>query len=196
MSARRSNQLDDENILKDYPAPDIKETLQHLAVIGMASDALWHHHLRKHYIGYPKTLHTCGIYVFWAAVWYCATNSGDWAHAAVAKDPDKIPPVAVPEYDGIWDHGAVSSAAQTKSLLRRSERVHLAAACTFTIVPVLARLTYAYRPWFWQRRLPGKIIWLCGAAYTTCISLGGIQAVAQSRSRLQGGHGSKQVKAE
>lgn len=188
MSVTRSNQLDAEK--RDYDpekpsASAIKRTMQHLTIIGMASDALWHHRLRQHYIGYPKTLNTCGIYAFWAAAWYCATKSGDWTHAAIAKEWDRIQTATVPEYDGVWDHGAVSTAAQTKSLPRRSREAHLAAACSLTIAPVFARLTYAFRPWFWQRRLPFKMIWLSGAAYTSMISLGGLGAVAYSRSRLR-----------
>lgn len=190
MSVTRSNQLDDEKRDSDPEEPTrsssaIKRTMQHLTIIGLASDALWHHRLRQHYIGYPKTLNTCGIYAFWAGVWYCATKSGDWTYAAIAKDLDRIQPATVPEYDGVWDHGAVFTAAQTKSLSRSSRDAHVAAACSLTITPVFARLTYAYRPWFWQRRLPFKMIWLSGAVYTSLISLEGLAAMADSRSRLR-----------
>lgn len=200
-----SKQIDHEKRNSDRdsltpPAPAITETMQHVTIFGLAFDALWHHRLRRHYIGHPKTLHTCGIYAFWAAVWYCATKSGDWAHAAIAKDRNnfmlKIAAAQLPAYNGIRAHDEAPTAYRTRSLPRVIEAMHFVACCSLTTVPVLVRLTCAYRPWFWQRRLPFKMIWLCGAAYTSCVSLGGCISLAYSRSRLREGHGSEYVQDE
>lgn len=37
------------------------------------------------------------------------------------------------------------------------QRAHWVINSTLITVPVLARLIYAYRPWFWQRRFPVKV---------------------------------------
>lgn len=192
MSVPRSNPLDDNrwdfDSKKPIPsAPDIKKEMRFFTIIGLASDALWHHRLRHHYIGYPKTLHTCGINAFWAGVWFCATKSSNWTYAAIAKDRNRIVTTTMPACDGIWDHGRVSTAHQleTESSSRKAEWLHSTACCSFTIIPVFVRLIYAYRPWFWQRHLPFKMMWLCGAASTSCMSMGASGAVVQSRSRLE-----------
>lgn len=165
------------------------------AILGMAFDALWHHHLRQFYIGPPRALQSFGVYAFWASVWYCASHSGDWTHAAIARDRDKIPPEPLPAYDGIWDHGAVHSAAKARIVPLKREKAHLVTYCSFTTVPVLARLTYAYRPWFWQQRLPSKVTWFCLAVLTSMNVYGWAEIASESRKRVWEEHSLEQKKA-
>lgn len=149
------------------PAQTIRETLRMFTIMGIPFDVLWHHYLRQFYIGPPRAVHTFGVYAFWAGVWYCASHSGDWIHAAIARDREKIVTVPLPAYDGNWDLGTVSEAALANNVPLKREKIHYVAYCSLITDPVFARLTYAYRPWFWQRRLPFKAIWFSMACFTS-----------------------------
>ncbi|KAI7775485.1 hypothetical protein LA080_006773 [Diaporthe eres] len=135
-------------------AQDMRRGTQRLTIVGIAFDAWWHHHLP------------------------------DWTHAAIARDRDRIPAEPLPAYDGIWDHGAVHSAVKARNVPLKREKTHWVAYCSLTTVPVLARLTYAYRPWFWQRRLPFKVTWLCAAVFTSVNAVGFAEIAAESRKRV------------
>lgn len=176
-------------------AHDIRRGAQNLTIVGIAFHVLWHHHLRQFYIGPPRALQTLGVYTFWASVWYCASHSGEWTHAAIARDRDKIPTAPLPAYDGIWDHGAVHSAAKARKVPLKREKEHLVAYCSLTTVPVLARLTFAYRPWFWQRRLPSKVTWSCLAVFTSLNAIAFVDAALESRTRVWEERSSEQEKA-
>lgn len=165
-------------------AQDIGRGPQRLTIVGIAFDVLWHHYLRQFYIGPPRALQTFGVYAFWASVWYCASHSGDWTHAAIARDRNKVPAAPLPAYDGIWDHGEVYSAAKARNVPWYWETEHFVAYSSLTTVPILARLTYAYRPWFWQRRLPSKVTWLCAAVFTSLNAIGSAEIALKSRKRV------------
>lgn len=164
-------------------AKDIRETMRFLTIMGIPFDVLWHHYLRQFCIGPPRALHTFGLYAFWTGVWYCASRSGDWTHEAIARDRDRVPTAPLPAYDGIWDRGTVSPVASAKNLPLKREKTHYVACCSLTVVPVFARLTYAYLPWFWQRRLPFKAVWFGMAYLTSRIAFGSSVAVSHSRSK-------------
>lgn len=152
-----------------------------LTLMGIPFDVLWHHYLRQFYIGPPTAGQTFRVYAFWAGVWYCASRSGDWVHAAIARERDKITTVPLPAYDGDWNGSAVSGVTLANDLPPKRERTHVVACTSFTTLPVFARLTYAYRPWLWQRRLPFKMIWCGMAFYTSINALGAAAAVANAR---------------
>lgn len=176
-------------------AQDIRRGTQRLAIVGIAFDVWWHHYLRQFYIGPPRGLQTFGVYAFWASVWYCASHSGDWTYAAIARDRDRIPAELLPAYDGIWDRGAVHSAVKARNVPLKREKTHWVAYASLTTVPVLARLTYAYRPWFWQRRLPFKVTWLCAAVFSSVNAVGFVEVAVESRKVIWEEHSFEQEKA-
>lgn len=129
------------------------------AVLGFAIDGSWHHYLRQFYIGPPRALSTAGVYALWAGIWYYASHAGDWTHAAIARDQKLIPTAPVPDYDGHWDECSIFAARSAKKMQLEQHSAHWVVNSTLITVPVLAYLTYAYRPWFWQRRFPFKVAW-------------------------------------
>lgn len=166
------------------PAQHIRAGDQMLAVLGFAMDGFWHHYLRQFYIGPPRALSTAGVYAFWACIWYCASHAGDWTHEAIARDQNLIPTAPVPDNDGQWNECSIVDARVAKNIQLEQQRAHWVVYSSLTTVPVLARITYAYRPWFWQRRFPFKVAWLGLAGFTSFLSYGAREVWSQSRSKV------------
>lgn len=166
------------------PAQHIRAGDQVLAVLGFAIDGFWHHYLRQFYIGPRRALNTAGVYAFWAGIWYCASHAGDWTHEAIARDQKLIPTAPVTDDYGQWDERSIVGATVAKNIQLEQQGAHFVAYSSLTTVPVLARLTYAYRPWFWQRRFPFKIAWLGMVGFTSLLSYGAGEAWSQSRSKV------------
>lgn len=165
-------------------AQGLQTRTQNITKVGMTIDVLWHHYLRQFYIGPPRALQTFGIYAFWASVWYCASHSGDWTHAAIARDRDKITTEPLRTYDVFGDHRAVRSAEKARNVPLERVKAHVVTYCSLTTVAVLAHLTYAYRPWFWHRRLPAKVTWFGMAVFTSLNAVIFTGAAVNSRSRV------------
>lgn len=153
-------------------------------ILGVSIDALWIHCLRKSYIGPPRALNTAGVYAFWAATWYCASNSGEWTHAAIARDRERLQAASVPPHaDDAWAGHTPASTNRVMDVPLERQEVHFVAYSGLCNLPAFARLLYAYRPLFWRRSLPFKVIWGGAAALCSQFYIGWTYCMSQSQSQ-------------
>lgn len=168
-----------------FTAQEIRFGDRAFTIIGACMDAFWVHRRRKFYIGPPRTLSTVGVYAFWAGTWYCASNSGDWTHAAIARDRDRIRAASVPLHAHTGGGSALAPATGTKDVPLARQTDHLSAYSGLATWPGFIRLFYAYRPLFWLKSFPFKFMWMAGTAYTGFATFGWLVLVSRSQQQLE-----------